>query len=62
MKFDFLWLTFTGEGQGHCFLKLIQNNGRVVARAEFGDLEQQGGQGIDDQQNSNPQQGTVYLL
>ena len=62
MKFDFLWLTFTGEGQGHCFLKLIQNKGRVVARAEFGDLEHQGGQDIDDQQNSNPQQGTVYLL
>ena len=34
----------------------------MVARANFRDLEQQGGQDIGDQQNSNAQQGTVYMV
>ena len=62
MKFDFWWPTFTAKGKGLCVSKLVGVKDGLVATATFSDLEQQGGQDIGDQHNSNPRQGTVHML
>lgn len=57
------WLTFTGEGKRVRHFRLQQYDKRAEIRANFRDtLEQQGGQDIGNQQNSNPQQGKVHML
>ena len=53
-----IWF-FTGEGVKFHNLRLQKVENTVVARVN---LEQQGERDIDYQHNSNPQQGTVYML
>lgn len=56
-----IWF-FTGEGEKFHNLTLKRDEKTVVARANVRNLEQQGERDIDYQHNSNPQQGTVYML
>ena len=56
-----IWF-FTGKGEKFHNLTLKRVENRVVARANDRNLEQQGERDIDYQHNSNPQQGTVYML
>ena len=60
---DISILTFTGERKRVSRLRLQQYEERAEINANLRDtLEQQGGQDIGNQQNSNPQQGKVYML